>query len=836
MSAGGSLTASSRVRCVSLVPLDALPQARVMAASLRARHPDWALELVLLASPGVTAHAGERLPDEVVVTPVEEVLDVRLEDALARLQDREEALVLLVAAVLERRLREGRGSLVHLPPTAWVLGSLDGLLAPLDGNAVVLVPRVRADPPDDGLEPRPETLYRRGRIAPDLIALRSSPAAETFTRWWLASCERMYGDVRGRGLGLGAGQERWLWRSLELALTRPGIASLGDPGIGASGWNLHEHAVSADGDTLLLDGAIPVRLLDLRGFRPDLPWQLHPRLTRTRIRRRSPLSGPLERYASLLRDVGWPAAGERDAIGRTMPNGVRFDTTLHRLSRLAAALGLELGDPLTPEGADGLVRWLRGPAPRGGAEGVNRYLYFRVLSERPDLARAFPTLEGEDAKGLLGWAQAIGRDELEIPSELMGPADPAPEAQAAASAVAGEAGVRAAGEAAMRGASAAAGEAAARLASEPPPIAVRVSGYLGHVLGLGAAARGYATALQAAGVTVSTMSVSLDDLQRPLTHEESYGRHLHEDLVGDGAHGAELICVNPDELPHYVRVLGDDFFRGRRIGVWGWETTSIPRRWAPAFEFIDEIWVYSRFVADSLARATDKPVVALPPPVLAPGRALPPTRLDVGDGFLFLFVFDYASTIQRKNPVGLIRAFRQAFAEGEGAALLIKTINAPRHPHAEDEVLWTVNGRSDIHVIDRSLTAPERDALMLGCDCYVSLHRSEGFGLTMAEAMAVGKPVIATGYSGNVDFMNERNSYLVDYEITRVGPDVQIYPPDGEWAEPSVEQAAALMREVYENPARAAERGERARADIARELSPAAAGAGMRARLDRALS
>jgi glycosyltransferase involved in cell wall biosynthesis len=214
---------------------------------------------------------------------------------------------------------------------------------------------------------------------------------------------------------------------------------------------------------------------------------------------------------------------------------------------------------------------------------------------------------------------------------------------------------------------------------------------------------------------------------------------------------------------------------------------------------------------------------------------LAPSRLGVPDGFLFLFVFDYSSTIQRKNPVGLIRAFQRAFAEGEGPQLLIKTINGPRHPLAEDEVLWATDGRRDIHVIDRSLSGTERDALMLGCDCYVSLHRSEGFGLTMAEAMAVGKPVIATGYSGNVDFMNVRNSYLVDYEVIRVGPDVQIYPADGEWAEPSIEHAAALMREVYEGRAQAAERGDRARHDIARVLSPEATGAAMRARLEDSL-
>jgi glycosyltransferase involved in cell wall biosynthesis len=237
-------------------------------------------------------------------------------------------------------------------------------------------------------------------------------------------------------------------------------------------------------------------------------------------------------------------------------------------------------------------------------------------------------------------------------------------------------------------------------------------------------------------------------------------------------------------------------------------------------------------MAENIGAAASVPVIALPPPVQAPVVSSAPLRLGVPDGYLFLFVFDYLSTIQRKNPVGLIEAFIQAFEPGEGPQLLIKTINAPLRVLAEEAVLWAAHGREDIHVVDRSLSAAERDGLMAACDCYVSLHRSEGFGLTMAEAMAIGKPVIATGYSGNVDFMNAQNSYLVDYEIGLVGPDCEIYPADGEWAEPSVGHAAELMRRVWENPEQAATRGVRACQDIAQELSLQTTGAAMRRRLE----
>jgi glycosyltransferase involved in cell wall biosynthesis len=363
---------------------------------------------------------------------------------------------------------------------------------------------------------------------------------------------------------------------------------------------------------------------------------------------------------------------------------------------------------------------------------------------------------------------------------------------------------------------------------------VRVTGYLSHTLGLGAAGRGYAQALEAAGVAVSTTSVPLHHLELPVELQDGYGRHGFQDMAHDGVHhGFEIVAVNADEFPSFVDRLGEGYFQGPRIGIWGWETDTIPARWQHAFALVQEIWVYSRFMAENIGAVAPVPTIALPPPVQAPAEPVAPLRLDVpADGFLFLFVFDYLSTIQRKNPVGLIEAFTRAFAPGEGPRLLLKTINGPLRPLAEEEVLWAAHGRPDIHVVDRSLSAAQLNGLMAGCDCYVSLHRSEGFGLTMAEAMAIGKPVIGTGYSGNLDFMNADNSYLVEYELGRVGPDCEIYPPEGTWARPSVEHAAELMRRVVEHPEEAAATGARARADIARELSALATGAAMRRRLE----
>jgi hypothetical protein len=145
--------------------------------------------------------------------------------------------------------------------------------------------------------------------------------------------------------------------------------------------------------------------------------------------------------------------------------------------------------------------------------------------------------------------------------------------------------------------------------------------------------------------------------------------------------------------------------------------------------------------------------------------------------------------------------------------LILKTINGERKPRWLAQLKEAIAGRSDIHLLDGYVSAERKNAMMAACDCYVSLHRSEGFGLTMAEAMSYGRPVIATGYSGNLEFMNETNSYLVPYSLCQIPTD-WAFSPGAEWADPDIEAAAALMRHVYEHPEAARGRGEQARRDI----------------------
>ncbi len=365
-------------------------------------------------------------------------------------------------------------------------------------------------------------------------------------------------------------------------------------------------------------------------------------------------------------------------------------------------------------------------------------------------------------------------------------------------------------------------------------LGVNVIGFLRNTLGLAEAARLYVEALTAAGVPVSTSAVPAHLPVDPATGKTIIrDDQAYEDRRAPVEPAFNLACVNADHLLGLVRSGGAEILGSRRtIAHWAWETDVVPPGWFEAFRYVEEIWVMSTYVAENLGRVSPVPVVVVPQAIMAPDPAGADLALAADDRFTFLFMLDMLSTLPRKNPLGLIEAFCRAFAPGEGPRLMLKTINAQFRRPEHDKLRSTIGDRSDIELIDGILDPPQRSALLARADCYVSLHRSEGFGLTLAESMALGTPVIATGYSGNVDFTSSSNSYLVDWTPTLVGPDCEMYPPDGRWAEPDLDHAAELMRRVWERPDEARAKAQRARGDIERLYAPPVVGAVARARLE----
>jgi len=204
-------------------------------------------------------------------------------------------------------------------------------------------------------------------------------------------------------------------------------------------------------------------------------------------------------------------------------------------------------------------------------------------------------------------------------------------------------------------------------------------------------------------------------------------------------------------------------------------------------------------VRDAFAAVTHKPVRHVPVPVLPPLASERSVSefpgLSAAEGrFMFLVVFDHLSVTERKNPVGAIEAFRRAFPAGAGPILVVKSMNSALRWPDHQRVLAAAHGRDDILFVDDVLGREDLMALVSHADCLVSLHRSEGLGLHLAEAMWLGTPTIATRYSGNLDFMDDTCALLVEAGRVRVGVHGQgVYPATATWADPDIEQAAAAM-------------------------------------------
>ena len=355
---------------------------------------------------------------------------------------------------------------------------------------------------------------------------------------------------------------------------------------------------------------------------------------------------------------------------------------------------------------------------------------------------------------------------------------------------------------------------------------LNVVGYLRTESGLGEAARSTVRAARAAEVPAATTPVDADTGQR-------HGDLSFAGLAPGNPHFCNIIPVSAPHLAEALGRLGADFYFPRyNIGYWFWELAHFPESWQPGFGFVDEVWAASAFIQEGVARAAPVPVTRIPLGVeVTEIGDLPDEAKAIPSGrFVFLYVFDYHSVAERKNPLGALRAFQAAFPPGANAHLVLKTTPRQRDPDYHERLVRAARP-GQVTIIDRYTDRAAINALLQRCDCYVSLHRCEGFGLTIAEAMYLGKPVIATAYSGNLDFTRPGNSYLAPCAVVEIDRDYGPYQKGWRWADPDLEAAGRLMRGVYERREEAARVGAEGARVIREEFSYAAVGGRMRERL-----
>lgn len=334
---------------------------------------------------------------------------------------------------------------------------------------------------------------------------------------------------------------------------------------------------------------------------------------------------------------------------------------------------------------------------------------------------------------------------------------------------------------------------------------LRVVGYFSGAHGIAGSAKLAARALEALGCPVERLDAAHARL----------GWTPRAAPLGPAC--AWIIHLNAPELLAELAALGPSRLVGPRYAVWAWELPKAPVGWKKDARLVDEVWAPSRFTAEALSDV-GAPVRVVPHPLFMEDYAsVRPAAREAA--FEAVALFDFNSSAARKNPMGAIAAFRRAFGEDPSARLTIKTQNGALFPGALEALRR--EAPANVRIVDETWPYEQVKSLIASADVLVSLHRAEGFGLTLAEAMAMGTPVIATGYSGNLDFMDESNSRLVPFREIPVEDPQGIYKGQT-WADPDLDAAAQALQRLRADEALRRSLSSAGRAAIAAKLSPQA--------------
>ena len=746
-------------------------------------------------------------------------------------------------------------NLVYFDPDILIVGRLDALAALVRQYSVVLTPHLTS-PIEDDAHPDELAILQAGSYNLGFVALRWTEVSERLLSWWQ---QRLYDQcvVRiDRGLFV---DQKWM----DLV---PGIFGdvhvLIDPGYNVAYWNLHGRRVTCDDGTYRSNGE-PLVFFHFSGIQPESLEHVSKHQDRFVLSDLGAAAELYRHYSSRVIDAGyftckpWPYAFAR------FDNGVKIPDAARALFLDFGADGpRRFGDPFAADGDDSDYAWLNRPAdgaPRRPPH-LTRLLA-HIHGGRPDLVATYPRPQGKDFAAFCAWLSDYGRHELKLDDAFLATAHR--ESRATLLTVDGlkrrlrnrlkrlyNSSLGQRGKAIAKGllgrqrsralkarlrptpvtVSAAQGQPVSPVLALPPSMerpGVNLVGYLQAETGMGEAARSLARAFTAAGIPLSLHSLELNVLAR--RQDATFAAQQSE-----FPYDINLFVVNADQVQAVREHLGDAIFGGRyNVGLWLWELERFPAAFRHAFDPLHEIWTPSSFCVDAISSASPRPVRRVPLPV-EPISEVSHRRghFDLADDdFLFLYMFNYLSYFERKNPLAAVAAFRQAFRPEEPVRLLLKTSQSDFAPDARDRLQEAI-GDANIQLLDGYLSRDEISSLTANADAYLSLHRSEGFGLTLAESMYYGKPVIAAPYSGNRDFFNLNNGLPVRYDLVELGEHAGPYPAGSRWAEPDIDHAAEQMRRLMDDADLRQRLSERARRDIRQQLSVEAVAQILRQRFD----
>jgi glycosyltransferase involved in cell wall biosynthesis len=848
----------------TIIAKNYLAQARCLAESFYAQHPDGRMFVLLVDQPDDCFEPG-REPFTVVMMPELAI------PGFTKMAFRYSVLELSTAVkpfFMEYLFDHyDLHHLIYLDPDIYCYRPLTPLLDALELNSIALTPHLLA-PLDDQYRPNELDILRVGAYNLGCIGLARNPELHTFLHWWQRRLERDCLVDLGRGLFV---DQRWIDLALSLF---DGVAIVRDPGCNVAYWNLAQRHVTASTDGWMVNGQ-PLTFYHFSGLTIDDIEQISIHQNRYTLAQLSELRPLIGHYHSRLHAHGIATVRRWMYSYSVFANGVPIPEMARQLWRNNDG-EQRWPEPFNSSAPDSFFNWLNQEAYQAADDGrLLSNLALEVYRQRVDLQQAFPDVIETHRRAFIGWfihdaatqhqldqafveplRRSLSRLETtppasagaEQPSENLERRSlawlgthpqnlPLPEAPLIGKPsfsrwiyysirnplrhlglhtpikrlIGTKTVIRIQAAMVLRSARVTSVtrmvQPRATVFTTPPAPArgLNVVGYLGYANGVGEVARALLRALEVVNYPAVGIETPVGNPPQPVPQA--------------GPYTCNLLCVNADMTPHVRQSLGRAFFEQRyTIGFWHWESSSFPAEWHDRFALLHELWVASDFVQDTLAPLVSIPVRKMRVPITITTPAVV-CRADLGlpdDRFVWLFAFDMHSYIERKNPHAVIEAYRQAFgSRATHAHLVIKASHLDDYPDAAARLcadLESVGGT----LIRNSMDRAKLSMLFAACDGYLSLHHSEGFGLTMAEAMALGKPVVATGYSGNMDFMTTANSYPVRYQLVKLERDYGPYRRGTYWADPDLDHAAELIRQVCEQRDDARQKGITAAMDIER--------------------
>ena len=688
--------------------------------------------------------------------------------------------------VLEYLCNVGYDKVLYIDPDIYFTGTAQSLLDALEEVDIILTPHALA-PFNDEKMPDDLTILNAGTYNLGFLALRNTPNTINLCKWW----QRKLFDGCFMDLPKGMHVDQ-KWMDLAPSYFDK-VVVWKHPGYNAAYWNLHERTVKKEDEQWLANG-LPLVFFHFSGLPLEDIGVVSKHQTRHRIQKESAVWLLFAEYREAVLNNGYHVFRKSCEYYFDYLPG----TTL-RIPQPARRLYKEILQKVANPFVPSRIHWQKTVEAlsqgKGGASQLPR-LAQAIWDRRKDLQKAFPDPEAKNNEEFLGWYASAAQREYGI------------------------------GEALRTGR---ADAQALQQAMRPKAIGLNLIGYFGNLIGTAEFSRLFVKQAYGSGVPFSLFPLVSEAHEKisPLECDEFCQYYTEQPIFG-----TNIFFVNAGEMESVQRYYPDLFKNRQNIAVWWWEFDD-HFHFSEAFQYVDEVFVLTDFVKRGIEKAAPagKKVTKITYPfvknwVISMSPSLVKKKHGIAeDEYLFFFNFDFLSSYERKNPEAIVRAFAQAFDSASKVKLLLKTV----HYHGFSEqvnkletLLETLQIREKVIFVNEALSRDEFMTLMNACDCYVSLHRSEGLGMGMLEAMYLGKPVIGTAFGGNMDFMTEENSFLVEYTTVPLKEDFGPYRKGWLWAEANVDQAAAIMKEVCLNPETGRCKGERARQDVRKQYSSCA--------------